>query len=45
MVPRALAQQIANGTDVVLLDGVLGDAVSPFDGAFDAAMNDHQPFS
>jgi hypothetical protein len=43
--PKALIQQIANGTDVILLSRVQGKVISPDGSASNASVNDHQSFS
>jgi len=43
--PKGLIQQIADGTDVILLGRIPGEAISPDDSASNASVNDHQPLS
>jgi hypothetical protein len=43
--PKGLIQQIADGTDVILLGRIPGKAISSDDSAPNASVNDDQPFS
>jgi len=43
--PKALIQQVADGTEVILLSRVPGKAISPDDSASNASVDYHQSFS